>query len=267
MLAKTIVAAGALLSMAAAVPMQQQNKRDVVWETKIEEAYVTVDVTTTVWLNPGETPPIGPAGGDGAPGHFGHGHHGNHHTKVTSKIKSTITVPGPSEQPTEPASPPETTSTSAPPAPTTSTYVAPAPSTPAPAPSSPAPVSSAPPADSSPPSNGGGSAPSGQTYTGDLTYYTPGLGSCGVTNTASQNIVALAEGMMSAMTPASGNPNANPLCGKSITISYGGKTATATIMDTCPGCANGGLDLTPSLFEVFAPLSEGRLTGMKWWYN
>jgi expansin (peptidoglycan-binding protein) len=73
--------------------------------------------------------------------------------------------------------------------------------------------------------------------------------------------------MMEAHLPANGNPNDNPLCGKSITISWQGKTATATIMDTCPGCANGGLDLTPSLFQQFAPLSEGRLTGMTWTYN
>lgn len=272
MLTKSILAAGALLSVVAAVPMQQ-NKRDVVWETKLEEEYVTVDVTTTIWLNPGETPPVvAPAGKGENPGHYGHGgHHHGHKPKVTSHIKSTVTVPAPS-QPTESAAPPAETPSSPYVAPTpTSTYVAPPPTTTSAAPVT---TSAAPPAYSSPaaapssaPSGGKGAAPSGETFTGDLTYYTPGMGSCGVTNTDSDAIVALAENMMAAKTPASGNPNENPLCGKSITISYGGKTATAKIMDTCPGCANGGLDLTPSLFQDFAPLGEGRLTGMKWWYN
>lgn len=273
MLTKTILAAGALISMVAAVPLQQ-NKREVVWETKVEEAYVTVDVTTTIWLNPGETPPVVPAGGAESPGHYGHGNHG-HKPKTTSRIKHTVTVPAPSEQPTEVTPVPETsTSPYVAPVPTTTTTpVAPVPTTSAP--TTPAPVestapveSSTPPAYTAPqPTQPSGGAPSGQTFTGDLTYYAPGLGSCGETNSDSEAIVALAENMMSAMTPASGNPNDNPLCGKSITISYGGKTATAKIMDTCPGCANGGLDLTSSLFEVFAPLGEGRLTGMKWWYN
>ena len=49
-----------------------------------------------------------------------------------------------------------------------------------------------------------------------------------------------------------GNPNENPVCGKSITITSGGKSVQATITDRCPGCAQGGLDLTPSLFEQFA---------------
>lgn len=70
------------------------------------------------------------------------------------------------------------------------------------------------------------------------------------------------------MTAAGGaNPNENPLCGKSITISHGGVTATATIMDTCPGCSGASLDLTPSLFEKFGQLAEGRISGVQWSYN
>ena len=78
-------------------------------------------------------------------------------------------------------------------------------------------------------------------------------------------IVALAAGMMAAQGVA--NPNDNPLCGKSITISYGGKTVQATIEDTCPGCAQDGLDLTPTLFSQLANLDEGRVGGVQWWFN
>lgn len=267
MLTKTIFVAGALLSLAAAIPMQQ-NKRNIVWETKIEEAVVTIDVTTTIWLHPGETPPVAPAGN--VPGHYGHKHHGNNHQPHPSP-PNTTPVAAPSSPVETSAAPPyvaPTTSAAPPAPPASSPYVAPSPTTPATtpaaAPTSTVPAYSPPAASpSSPPPSSGGN---GQTYTGDLTYYTPGLGSCGVTNSASDAIVALAEGMMTAA-QVGGNPNANPLCGKSITISYGGVEKTATIMDTCPGCSGGSLDLTPTLFADFAPLSQGRLTGMKWWYN
>ena len=109
-------------------------------------------------------------------------------------------------------------------------------------------------------------SPSGQTsYTGDITYFTPGLGSCGVTNTESDMIVALAEDMMTAAGGA--NPNDNPYCGRSITMTHGGVTATATIEDTCPGCSGAGLDLTPTLFEKFADLGVGRVSGVQWSFN
>lgn len=255
MFTKTIFAAGALLSFAAAVPMQQYNKRDYIYETSTIEVITTVDVTTTVWLEAGET----------APSHYGHG--GHHKSKITSHIKQTVTVPAPS--PASASSPPELSpassyvapSPSSPAAPTTSTWVAPTSQAPAPSSQAPAPA----PSPSSSPSGGSGGAPSGNTYSGDITYYTPGLGSCGVTNSDSDSIVALAHDMMEAEGVA--NPNDNPLCGKSITISYGGKTAQATIEDTCPGCAHGSLDLTPSLFQVFAPLGTGRVSGVEWWYN
>lgn len=63
------------------------------------------------------------------------------------------------------------------------------------------------------------------------------------------------------------NPNNNPKCGAEITISYNGVTQTAKIVDTCPGCSGADLDLTPTLFEKFAPKSEGRVSGVEWWFN
>ncbi|KAL8739778.1 MAG: hypothetical protein Q9190_007450, partial [Brigantiaea leucoxantha] len=51
-------------------------------------------------------------------------------------------------------------------------------------------------------------------YKGDMTYYTPGLGSCGFTNTTSEPVVALSVPMM-----ANGpNPNNNPKCSSWINI-------------------------------------------------
>lgn len=258
MLAKTFIAAGALLSMASAVPMQQ-NKRDIVWETDVEVKYVTVDVTTTIWLNPGETPPAAASpAGDGSPGHYGHKHHGNrpHSPAETPAAPSAPAPPSPpAETPDSTYVAPTTTAAAQTPS---TPYVAPAPTTTeAAAPSSPA-------AAPSPPSSGGG-APSGKTYTGEMTYYTPGLGSCGITSSESEDVVALPVAMMTAANPP--NPNDNPYCGKMITISYGGKTATAKVVDTCPGCAGDSIDLSPPVFAELANMSEGRVAGVKWWFS
>ncbi|EJC98564.1 uncharacterized protein FOMMEDRAFT_95827, partial [Fomitiporia mediterranea MF3/22] len=70
-----------------------------------------------------------------------------------------------------------------------------------------------------------------------------------------------------------------PNCFKDITITANGKTATAQIIDkasfftlsrhngpsiltaSCPGCPEGGLDLSPSLFSKLGDESQGVLTG------
>ncbi|KAJ3504014.1 hypothetical protein NLJ89_g8160 [Agrocybe chaxingu] len=84
-------------------------------------------------------------------------------------------------------------------------------------------------------------------------YYnvqTGNAGSCGRYHVNSDFTVA-----MNAVQMNSG------LCFKTIRLSYGGKTTTATISDTCPGCPWGGLDLTEGLFAFFAPHSVGIIYG------
>ena len=54
-----------------------------------------------------------------------------------------------------------------------------------------------------------------QSFTGDLTYYSPGLGSCGVTSSDSDDICAVSHLLYDAESKGS-NPNANPLCGRKI---------------------------------------------------
>lgn len=44
-------------------------------------------------------------------------------------------------------------------------------------------------------------------------------------------------------------------------MTYNGKSTSATIMDECPGCPYGGLDLSRGLFNFFASESEGVLYG------
>lgn len=68
---------------------------------------------------------------------------------------------------------------------------------------------------------------------GQATYYIAGLGSCGVTNNGqAQDIVALPHGLMGAQS------NGNPFCGKTVSISYKGKTASGTVQDKCMGCVS-----------------------------
>ena len=102
----------------------------------------------------------------------------------------------------------------------------------------------------------------GQTYTGDITYYdvSVGLGSCGTSATNTDNVVAL-----SYLDMKNGlNPNVNPLCGREVSISYNGHTHRAKIWDTCPTCASGSLDLPQALFDAVAPEGDGRVHGVSW---
>ncbi|KAI0062182.1 hypothetical protein BV25DRAFT_1787957, partial [Artomyces pyxidatus] len=52
-----------------------------------------------------------------------------------------------------------------------------------------------------------------------------------------------------------------PNCFKMITLTVGSKSTQAQIVDECPGCPFGGLDLTEGLFTFFADESVGVLTG------
>lgn len=113
---------------------------------------------------------------------------------------------------------------------------------------------------SSAPSNTGGS---GDTFSGDATYYDVGLGACGVTNTDSELIAALNVEQFNQFGSMS---NGNPVCGKTATLHYQGKSVTVTIQDKCPGCAYGSLDLSPAAFTQLADKSLGRIQ-ITWSFN
>ncbi|KAH8117489.1 RlpA-like double-psi beta-barrel-protein domain-containing protein-containing protein [Phellopilus nigrolimitatus] len=87
-----------------------------------------------------------------------------------------------------------------------------------------------------------------------FTFYDVGLGACGKTNSPSDFIVAL-------NTPQYGSGSPGPQCFKMISITYNGKTTQAQIMDECPGCPYGGLDMSDGLFDFFADASEGVIYG------
>ncbi len=102
-------------------------------------------------------------------------------------------------------------------------------------------------------------------YTGDITHYSTGLGSCGITNRDTDAIVALSVPMMN----NGANPNTNPLCGKTISVfnPTTGTTTQATVVDTCQACAYADVDMSPTLFTTVAPTGNGRVQGIEWGFN
>jgi len=188
----------------------------------------------------------------------------------------------------------KTTSTPEPAPATTEAYVAPvssyeAPAYEAPSSTSEAPVYEAPsatyeaPASSSaaaPPSYGSSSGSSdssnpqsGKSFTGEITYFTPGMGACGETSGEGDKMVAISQSLFDQYTP-NGNPNKNPLCGKTVTIKGAdGSDHKATIWDRCVGCAMDDLDMPQEFFnEVTTPSgsstpADGRAYGYEWSMN
>lgn len=71
-----------------------------------------------------------------------------------------------------------------------------------------------------------------QTYTGDLTYYSPGLGACGIISSENDNIVSISHIVFHAASQGS-NPNANPLCKHKIRAVRDGNSVDLTVVDRC----------------------------------
>jgi len=61
------------------------------------------------------------------------------------------------------------------------------------------------------------------------------------------------------------NPNTASVCDKCAKIMYDGKWVVGRIVDSCPGCPKYGLDVSPKIFEVFAPQKVGVIY-MDWEY-
>lgn len=55
------------------------------------------------------------------------------------------------------------------------------------------------------------------------------------------------------------NPNKNPLCGKYITAKGPKGTVRVKIVDTCPPCKSGDLDLSIAAFGKIADYAAGRV--------
>ncbi|KAI0640560.1 RlpA-like double-psi beta-barrel-protein domain-containing protein-containing protein [Trametes meyenii] len=97
-----------------------------------------------------------------------------------------------------------------------------------------------------------------QAFTGDATFYHPQAGgqagACGSHNKDSELVVAL--------NPTQYAKGAH--CFNHISVHYKGKSVDAKVVDLCPGCGDGSIDLSPAAFKKLAPESVGRLHGVKW---
>ncbi|ORX48551.1 hypothetical protein DM01DRAFT_1260872, partial [Hesseltinella vesiculosa] len=98
-------------------------------------------------------------------------------------------------------------------------------------------------------------------FDGIATYYGPGVGSCGEMDTDEELVVALNQPQMN----NGANPNQSPECDKKVQITgEGGESTTARIVDTCPQCPRGDLDLSPKVFKIVCgDLDKGRCK-IKW---
>jgi len=84
------------------------------------------------------------------------------------------------------------------------------------------------------------------------------MGSCGYTNGPNELIAAISYKVMDPQNP--GNPNNNPLCGKKIRCTRNGKNPTIiTVVDRCPVCNAGDVDLSPAAYAALGgTIAEGR---------
>jgi hypothetical protein len=240
----------ALATLVSAVPVVQNNKRDIFYTTTTEEVYETIWTTTTIWVDPTAAATSSPLAG--------------FYELPTSSSVASAVVPTSSPAPAvvAPSSTPAPAVQAPVAEPTTPAYVAPVAAAPSP-PVAPQ-AQPAAPAASAPASSGGSSSSSSATgsHVGDLTNYDVSVGqtSCGYSGSNAESLVALPAVDMQ----NGANPNANPKCGKKINIYYNGQVHQGTVQDTCPECASGSLDVTMTLFDLVAPKGDGRVKGVSW---
>ncbi|KAI8889234.1 hypothetical protein K501DRAFT_171428 [Backusella circina FSU 941] len=97
-------------------------------------------------------------------------------------------------------------------------------------------------------------------YSGKGTFYNVGLGSCGDLDTDDELVVAVNKAQMD----NGANPNKNPKCEHMVSISGTDGSVVARIVDACPSCAEGALDMSPTVFEkVCGELGKGTC-GITW---
>jgi hypothetical protein len=246
------LAAALLATVASASPIE---KRAVEWVYVTDTVTDYVDLTTTIWLDstPATSATSTPKPNTltsivhltsilpGSPAAF----YSLSTTQSTPSVTSTV-IPAVPVAPTTTSSvttTPPAVAAVAPVVTTSTPAAAPVVSTPSPpAPSVSAVVSNASPASANGP------------FSGDMTYYETGLGACGWTNVDTDMIIAMPFEMMGTLS------NSNPYCGRTISITANGVTATATVADKCMGCVGYSIDMSPSLFQKFYPLGDGRKT-------
>ncbi|KAI0789749.1 hypothetical protein C8Q75DRAFT_806903 [Abortiporus biennis] len=87
-------------------------------------------------------------------------------------------------------------------------------------------------------------------HTGEATFYNPGVGNCGETNTQVDFVVAVNIDVF--------NQFRSVICDdKFMSVTAFGKTVSLKIVDECVTCGPDGIDLSLAAFEIFAPPGTG----------
>ncbi|CEP08968.1 hypothetical protein [Parasitella parasitica] len=86
---------------------------------------------------------------------------------------------------------------------------------------------------------------------GDATYYDVGLGSCGDTSSDDEMVAALSSSLM--------DGSNSDLCGKSISVKSSSGSVTLKVVDSCPGCSKGDVDMSKAAFKKLGELNQGRI--------
>ena len=105
-----------------------------------------------------------------------------------------------------------------------------------------------------------------ETYNGRFTWYNVGVGytACGSLHGDDELVLAMNAPQFDPFTPH-GNPNLNTLCNKKIQVTGPHGSAEVLLVDRCPVCPYGGLDLSPAAFRAVAEnLDIGVVQGT--WY-
>ncbi|CAF0821631.1 unnamed protein product [Rotaria sordida] len=105
------------------------------------------------------------------------------------------------------------------------------------------------------------------TFKGEATHYSVSVGftACGTMHSDSEYIAALNSAQFDPHTP-NGNPNRNSLCNKLANVVGPKGSVTVKIVDKCPGCHYGDLDLSEPAFKVVIGdlgIGRGQIT-WKW---
>ncbi|KAF2455192.1 RlpA-like double-psi beta-barrel-protein domain-containing protein-containing protein [Lineolata rhizophorae] len=101
----------------------------------------------------------------------------------------------------------------------------------------------------------------GTIISGEMTYYSPGVGACGQTHGAADLVVATSHARWTAA-----NPNADPECGRRVRVQRGGASVELVVVDKCTGCAVDNVDVSPTAFQQLGDLAEGRVN-VEWSYR
>ncbi|CAF1594749.1 unnamed protein product [Didymodactylos carnosus] len=100
----------------------------------------------------------------------------------------------------------------------------------------------------------------GGTFSGEATHYSVSVGytACGTLHGDHEMLAALNAAQFDPHTP-SGNPNKNTLCQRQAQVTGPQGNVVVRIVDKCPGCRYGDLDLSEAAFrQAVGPLGIGR---------